>query len=79
GWLDGMPFVVRRFRLPADQADPIESRFWEWWRIEVNGKPYGERFRASATDTPVSVLQQARLMLRRSLGLTSDRPGDMLY
>ncbi|HEX2449611.1 MAG TPA: hypothetical protein VHJ69_00640 [Gemmatimonadales bacterium] len=71
GWMDGTPFVVRRGRLPPDQADPIESRFWEWWRVEVNGAQYGQRFRASTTDTPLSVVQQAKLILRRSLGQRS--------
>jgi hypothetical protein len=68
GWTDGTPFVVRRIHLSPDQADPIESRFWEWWRIEVNGAPFGQRFRASSTDTPLSVVQQAKLILRHPNG-----------
>jgi hypothetical protein len=67
GWVDGTPFVVRRVRLSPHQADPIESKFWKWWMIEVNGVRHGQRFRASTTDTPLSVVQQARLILRHSL------------
>jgi hypothetical protein len=64
GWLDGHPFVVRRRRLPVEFADPIEARRWEWWTVEVNGTQRGERFRASLTDSELSVLEQAKLILR---------------
>jgi hypothetical protein len=64
GWLDGHPFVVRRMRLPPDDPAPPQAKFWEWWTVELNGSQRGERFRASTTDTALSVLEQAKLILR---------------
>jgi hypothetical protein len=64
GWLDDQPFIVRRGPLTPDDPAPIQARWWEWWTIEVNGMRRGERFRASVTDSELSVVQQARVMLR---------------
>jgi hypothetical protein len=66
GSVDGTPFLVRRSRLSSAEADPIELRFWEWWRVELGSRPCGSRFRASITDTRLSVLEQAKVILRGS-------------
>lgn len=64
GWVDGQPFIVRRGRLAAECANPIEMKFWEWWTVEVSGKQRGARFRASPADTELSVVQQAAVIVR---------------
>ena len=64
GSFEGIPFLVRRRRLAGESADPPESRAGEWWFVEVGGEQRGERFRASRSDTELSVLEQAKLILR---------------
>jgi hypothetical protein len=64
GTFEGERFLVRRRRLAGECAAPPESRAWEWWFVEVAGEQRGERFRASRSDTELSVLEQAKLILR---------------